>query len=125
MWDVFISYASEAAFQFAAFFQQLWADLVAIVDQEASDKMTTAIHQSKIQRNNEKDQRQKDLDAKLDANMQGAAKNVVQNEKDKAARLDAIQQQREAMKRTLNEDRARRENKRQEPNADLEARKKN
>jgi hypothetical protein len=123
-WDVFLSYATEAAFQFSAFFTQLWADLVAIVDQETADAMTTSIHQAKLARQNQKKERQAALDEKLKGNYDGAVKSVASRELAKGDRLASIQAEREAMRKTLAEDRSRRENSNAKPNPELEAKKK-
>jgi hypothetical protein len=123
-WDVFIAYASEAAFQFGAFFQQLWADLVAIVDEESSNAMTTSIQQAKLARDNQKKERQKALDEKLKSNYNGMARSVTDREQNKSSKLDEIRAQRDGIRKTLNEDRTRRDGKNSQPNPELEAKKK-
>ncbi len=112
-WDIFISYAERAWQHFSSFFQQLWADMVAIVDQEASDKLTTAVHQQKLDFENRKSNADKTLDAKL-----GQNNTALQQQ-----RAD-IQAQRDAMRRTLDEDRQRRDEIREKPNATIEAKNK-
>lgn len=111
-WDIFISYAESAWQHFSSFFQQLWADMVAIVDQEASDKMTTAIHKQKLDYSNRKSERQQQLDTKIGQNNAGYQEQQA-----------AIQANRDTMRRALDEDRQRRDQTRSKPNATIEAKK--